>query len=157
MSKRSFAPLALLVAVAVAPHPRAQVSEYFLMAGDQGKFHVIQNGVLLRSWSPAIGTAQYQYPLAVTNTIRTMGANPLEIGAEYDLSGVDLTTRYTHPATTPVRSWDGTTDGSSNYTVDGSVFRLDQTWSNPVYLFGGVGIGSLTYDPTNNSLWVSQF
>jgi hypothetical protein len=37
------------------------------------------------------------------------------------------------------------------------VYRLDRDWTNPVRLFGAGGIGSLTYDETANSLWVSQF
>lgn len=151
---------AVLVAVTLglALPARAQTSEYFLMAGDQSTFHVIQGGVLLRSWSPAPGTAQYQYPLVVTGTIRTMGANVGEIGAEYDLNGNDLGVRYTHPAG-PSRSWDGTTDGSFHYAIDSSGFvsRYNQDWTNPVQLFDAGGLGSLTFDPTNNSLWVSQF
>ncbi|MEZ5964658.1 MAG: hypothetical protein R3F56_12485 [Planctomycetota bacterium] len=147
-----------LSAAALTTIGSAQVSEYFLMAGDQSTFHVIQGGVLLRSWSPATGTAQYQYPLVVTSTIRTMGANVGDVGAEYDLNGTDLTTRYTHPNGTS-RCWDGTTDGSYHYTIDsaGIVFRCDRDWNNPTALFDAGGIGSLTYDETNNSLWVSQF
>jgi hypothetical protein len=152
--------LAALAVVFLAPVPlaQAQTSEYFVMAGDQARFHVIKGGVLLRSWSPAAGTAQYQYPIVVTNTIRTMGANVSEIGAEYDLSGNDLVTRFTHPAG-PSRSWDGTTDGTSHFAIDsaGGVYRFDRNWANPVLLFNAGGIGSLTYDPTNNSMWVSQF
>lgn len=136
----------------------AQTSEYFVMAGDQATFHVLQGGVLVRSWSPAPGTAQYQYPLVVADTIRTMGANAGEIGAEYDLNGNDLGTRYTHP-TGPTRSWDGTTDGTYHYAIDsgGGVYRFNRDWSNPTMLFSAGGLGSLTYDPTNNSMWVSQF
>lgn len=150
--------LAALAAAALAPTPRTQVSEYFVMAGDQSMFHVIQNGVLLRSWGPAPGTAQYQYPLVVTGRIRTMGANAAEVGAEYDLNGVDLGTRFTHP-TGPGRSWDGTTDGTLYYAIDsaGGVYSYARDWSNPVLLFDAGGIGSLTYDPSANSLWVSQF
>ena len=152
------APFAVLAVLALAAQPSAQVSEYFLMAGDQSKFHVIQGGVLKRSWSPAAGTAQYQYPIAVTGVVQTMGANAAEVGALYDLNGTDLTLRYTHP-TGPVRCWDGTTDGTYFYTIDnsGGIWQLDQTWSNPVRLFGVAGLGGLTYDPTNNSLWVSLF
>ena len=155
---RLFFPLAVLAAVTLAPALSAQTSEYFVMAGDQSRFHVIQGGVLLRSWGTAAGTAQYQYPIVVTSTIRTMGANANDIGAEYDLNGVDLTTRYTHPAG-PSRAWDGTTDGTSHYAIDtaGGVYRFDRDWSNPLRLFGAGGLGALTYDPTNNSLWVSQF
>lgn len=153
--------IACAAAVAIpffASNAEAQLSEYYLMAGDQATFHVIQNGVLLRSWSPASGTANYQYPLVVTTTVSTTGASVGEIGARYDLNGVDLGARYTHPAG-PGRFWDGTTDGIAHYAIDsgGLVFRLDQNWANAVQLFDAGGIGSLTYDPTNNSLWVSQF
>lgn len=148
----------LLVAATLGHGLAAQISEYFVMAGDQSMFHVIQNGTVLRSFGPAPGTAQYQYPLVVIDTIRTMGANAGEIGAEYDLNGVDLTTRYTHP-TGPSRCWDGTTDGTFHYAIDsaGAVYQFARDWTNPVRLFGAGGIGSLTYDPDNNSLWVSQF
>ncbi len=150
--------LGAALAPLLAPLAGAQISEYYVMAGDQATFHVIQGGVLLRSWSPAPGTANYQYPIAVTTTLRTMGANAGEIGAEYDLAGNDLTTRYTHPVG-PGRCWDGATDGLSHYAIDsgGLVFRFDQSWSNPVQLFDAGSIGSVTYDPTNNSLWVGQF
>jgi hypothetical protein len=148
----------LFAAITLAATAPAQRSEYFVMAGDQSRFHVIQNGVLVRSWSPAPGTAQYQYPLVVTRTIRTMGANAGEIGAEYDLNGNDLGARYTHPPGSQ-RTWDGTTDGTFHYSIDssGSVYRSNQDWSNPVRLFGAGSIGSLTYDPDTDSLWVSQF
>ena len=151
--------LAFLAACAVLPALPAQLSEYFVMAGDQSRFHVIRGGVLLRSWGPASTTAQYQYPIVVTNTVRTMGANAAEVGAEYDLNGNDLGSRFTHPTTGSTRGWDGTTDGTSNYMIDtaGGVYRLDQNWTNEVRLFGVAGLGSLAYDPTNNSLWVSQF
>ena len=121
-------------------------------------FHVLQGGALIRSWTPAAGTAQYQYALVVTNTIKTMGANVGDIGAEYDLNGVDLGPRYTHPAG-PSRAWDGTTDGTNFYAIDsaGMVYQFDQSWANPVALFDAGGIGALTYDPTDNTLWCSQF
>ncbi len=82
MTSRLPATLAVLAAVTLVPAVPAQISEYFVMAGDQSKFHVIRGGVLLRSWGPAAGTAQYQYPLVVASPIRTMGPNPAELGAE---------------------------------------------------------------------------
>ncbi len=150
---------AVLSAAAASGRPAAaQTSEYFVMAGDQSAFHVLQGGALIRSWSVLPDTAQYQYPIAVIDTIRTMGADIGQIGAEYDSFGNDLGPRYTHPAG-PIRSWDGTTDGTSNYTIDttGGVYRLGLDWSNPVLLIDAGSIGSLTYDPTNDSLWVTQF
>src|SRR5687767_10440186 len=67
---RDSASLALLAALAVIPVLPAQISEYVVMAGDQSRFHVIRGGVLLRSWPTPSGTAQYQYPVVVVNTIR---------------------------------------------------------------------------------------
>ncbi len=128
------------------------------MAGDQSTFHVIQGGALLRSWTLGTGTSQYQYPIAVIYTVRTMGSNEGDIGAEYDLDGVDLGARYVHPPG-PIRCWDGTTDGTHNYAIDtgGGVYRFDRDWSNPQLLFDAGSIGALTYDPTDDTLWVSQF
>ncbi len=155
---RSSASVAALVLCCIPTIADAQVSEYYLVAGDQSMFHILQGGVVRLSWSTAVGTSSHQYPLAVTTTVRTMGTDVGWTGAEYDLIGNDLTTRYVHPPG-PIYAWDGTTDGLSHYTIDssGNVYRLDQTWANPVQLFDAGSIGSLTYDPTNDSLWVSQF
>jgi hypothetical protein len=151
--------LAIGVAGLVAVTPvSAQTSEYYLHAGDQSSFIVIQSGAIVRTWTVAGGTHQYQYPMAVRDTIRTMGANEGDIGAEYDLFGGDLGARYTHPAG-PVRSWDGTTNGTNFFAIDtiGNVYQYDDDWTNPVLLFGTSGLGSITYDPSNDSLWVSHF
>lgn len=147
---------AVVLALALTATGRAQTSELFLMAGDQSTFHVIQGGVRLRSWSVAPGSAQYQYPIAVTNVIRTTGANVNEIGAQYDLNGNDLTLRFPHPPGT-ARCWDGTTDGVNNYAIDGvgAIFRFQSDWTNPVQLFSVSSFGGIAYDGTTNSLWVS--
>jgi hypothetical protein len=60
------------------------------------------------------------------------------------------------------RFYDGTQDGRSNYSIDygaGGVYRFDQNWANPAFLFSVNASGwlGITYDPTNNSLWVSDF
>jgi hypothetical protein len=57
-------------------------------------------------------------------------------------------------------SYDGTTDGSYNYIVDyqfGIVYRTNRDYTNPVALFSPQYSGwAVTYDATNNSLWVSD-
>lgn len=150
---------AAVLACLAAATATAQTSEYFLMTGDQATFHVIQNGVVVRSWGPAPGSDNYQYPIAVAGTLRAMAKDPGDIGAEYDLAGNDLGTRYTNPGGSVGNSWDGTTDGGSNYTIDstGMVHRFDRNWANPTSLFDAGGTGSLTYDPGSQTLWVSQF
>ncbi len=161
-SVRSFCAGAVVVGIAgvvgSAATAQAQTSEYIVFAGDQATFSVLQGGRLIRTWGNAAGTAQYQYPMAINQTIRTMGANKGDDGAEYDLFGVDLGTRYTHPVGQS-RCWDGTTDGAANFAIDsgGTVARYETNWTNPVILFDAGGIGAVTYDPTSDSLWVSQF
>ena len=54
-----FASLSALAALGLASFGSAQTSEYYVMAGDQGMFHVLQGGALIRSWTPAAGTAQF--------------------------------------------------------------------------------------------------
>lgn len=157
--KQTFLGLTMALSAVLGCHSaEAQTSEYIVLSGDQGTFSVIQNGLIVRSWPVAPGSAQYQYPIAIRETIRTMGANEGDSGAEYDLFGVDLGPRYVHPAG-PSRSWDGTTDGRFNYSIDtgGSIYSFDLDWSNPVFLFKVSGLGALTYDPDNDSLWVGVF
>lgn len=151
--------LASLLATSLFASLGAQSSPYYVMAGDQSTFSVLLGGQVVHSWQVPAGTATYQYPIVVTGTIRTMGANAGDIGAEYDLSGNDIGTRYTHPTGAPNRTWDATTDGVHNYSIDsnGLVFRYDRDWNNPLQLFDAGSIGAITYDPSNNSLWVSQF
>lgn len=136
----------------------AQTSEYYLHTGDQNTFIVIQNGAIVRSWTPPGDTDKYQYPMVVRDTIRTMGADAGAIGGEYDLYGNDLGARYTHPAG-PSRSWDGATDGTNFYTIDtgGGVYVCFDDWSSPTLLFDTNGLGALAYDPANDTLWVSQW
>jgi hypothetical protein len=57
-------------------------------------------------------------------------------------------------------AYDGTTDGTHNYVVDyfyGGVYELNQNWTQPTLLFRTPAVFQLgiTYDPLNNSLWVS--
>ncbi|MFG0331453.1 MAG: hypothetical protein ACF8PN_16310 [Phycisphaerales bacterium] len=157
---RHFGIAALIASVALGSTVTGQTSEYFVNSGDQATFSVLQGGARLRTWGTASGTAQYQYPIVVIDTVRTMGANAGDIGAEYSVDGVDLGSRYTHPLGGSGRAWDGTTDGVSNYAIDssGDVYRYDRDWTNESLLFATPrGIGSLTFDLENGTMWVSSF
>lgn len=149
---------ALTLLLAAADSALGQTSEYFLHSGDQDQFTVVQNGAILRTWGLASGTDRYQYPMVVRDTVRTMGADVGDLGADYDYNGNDLGPRYTHPSGTS-RCWDGTTDGTHNYSIDtaGVVWKFDADWSNPVRLFTGGGIGALAYDSENDTIWVGTF
>ncbi len=148
------------LAIAAAGTAFGQRSEYFMHSGDQDTFTVVQNGQIVRQWGLANGSSRYQYPMVVRDTVRTTGANVGDVGAEYSLTGTDLGPRYTHPAGSS-RCWDGATDGVHNFSIDsaGDVWQFDLDWSNPIRLFHitNGGIGGLTYDPDNGSLWVGLF
>ncbi len=134
------------------------ISEYYITAGDQRMIHVIQGSSVSRSWS---GTGLYEYPVAVLNgTVRTSAYSAGGTGAEYTAAGVATGTTYAYPGT--IRGFfDSTTDGSYNYGYDysaGGMYRMDLDWQNPTLLFGGpTGNLAVTYDRTNNSLWVANW
>lgn len=144
--------------LSLAVPARGQTSEYYLHTGDPATFSVVQNGIVIREWGGALGTDRFQHAMAVRGTVRTMGGAANAVGAEYSLTGRDIGSRYVHPPGTTV-CWDGTTDGVYNYSIDtsGGVYRFDLDWSNPVLLFSAGGLGSLTYDPLRDSLWVGLY
>jgi len=95
----------------------------------------------------------------VTNEVRTLGGLAPELGAGYSLTGVDTGARYTFPAAIG-SAWDGTTDLVNNYVMDfntNSVYRTGLDWSSPEFLFtvSGSNYLGITYDFTDNTLWVS--
>lgn len=98
-----------------------------------------------------------EIPIAVDGDVRTTGYFPsLGPGGQYSLSGTPTGVSYANPG---FEAYDGTTDGSYNYVVDfrnGNVIRTGRDFQNPVTLFnvGGDHLG-ITYDPSNNSLWIS--
>ena len=102
-------------------------------------------------------------PAAIDTNIRTNGRDDTQPGAQYSLSGTATGTAYTNNTGTSI--WDGTTDTVHNYTVSSFntsyVIQADLDWSNPVVLFNldasGYAQLGITYDPTNNSLWISDW
>jgi hypothetical protein len=108
----------------------------------------------------------YDAGLAVTNTIKTIGANSMTDGTspgyQYTLSGAYTGTTYAVPSAVPnAQFYDGTTDGTNNYAVDwntGIVWKFNGSWANPTQLFTAAsGALGIAYDTTNNTLWVSDY
>ncbi len=134
-------------------------SQYFLTAGDQSNILIVQG--TNSTTRPATGSGQY--PITVlADGIRTTGRSTGAAGSSYALDGTATGTVFTLPS--PIaNAFDATTDGISNFLVDFTnqiVFRTNLDYTNPVALFSNLGGGSflgITYDPTNNSLWLSQF
>ena len=155
----TFAAVLTLVLCGASIAVSGPVSEYYLTAGDQGRNHVVQGSNVNRTWEQV--TSSIEYAIAVPGTIRTLGvgSGALGRGAEYMLDGTPTGTTYSHSLG---GVYDGTTDGTYNYTwdfVNGVAYRLGLDWTNPVRLFTlGVANGErlgITYDPTNDSLWLS--
>jgi hypothetical protein len=134
------------------------VSKLYLTAGDQQMIWVVQGTSVVNSWSEQ---HQFEYPLAVSSTIRTLGRFAGEFGSEYTLAGAFTGTTYAFPFSGGQFLVDGTTDTTSNYSVDantGDVYSFSSTWTNPTYLFTtSSGFGDIAYDSTDNSLWLASF
>jgi hypothetical protein len=150
---------ATLIGCAAGAAAQGPVSSYYLIAGDQRTDWRVQGTNVLNSWSQVVDT---EYPVAINGGIvKTTGVGQGLTGAGYSLSGTDTGSRYTNPA--PVGMYDGASDGTHNFGVDyssGDVYQFDANWGSPTVLFGGLGGGNylgITYDPTNNSLWISRW
>ncbi|HOX36661.1 MAG TPA: PEP-CTERM sorting domain-containing protein [Candidatus Brocadiia bacterium] len=146
----------LLLATCLSSAWADPISSYYLTA-DNFDFEV-QGAAVVNTW--ATQAPQMEYPIAISGgTIKTTSHMLGITGAEYDLAGNYTGNNY---VATLDQCYDGTSDGTYNYTVQyltGDVYRTDLDWQNPVLLFN-IGDGSelgITYDGTNNSLWVSDF
>jgi hypothetical protein len=160
--------MAFFLAMVSAWTGRAQtvgpVSTYYLTAGVSSTVYIVQNGQVTASF-PTVTVSSgsnYEYPIAVYgSTFRTTnGVSGFGNGYEYTLNGTPTGASYSLPS--PISAaYDSTTDGTHNYLVDygaGTVYQTDTDYTNPVALFGGLGGDAflgITYDTTNNSLWVS--
>jgi hypothetical protein len=93
--------------------------------------------------------------IAVYGDVRTTGKFD-GFGGRYNLDLSQTATTYTQSSYLGLT--DGTTDGHRNYAVGGgAVYAFDRDWSNPLLLFqlgDGVLAEGITYDPTNQSLWL---
>ena len=148
--------IALGIALASGQVLSAQTSALYV-SGSSG-IHVLQGGAQTNFWAHA-NSGQYNLPIAVSGDVRTASYVPGQAGAQYTLSG-------TYTGTTSANTWsessyDGTTDGRSNYTVgfvSGSVFATDRSWANPTALFqASVYDLGIAYDGTLNSLWILNY
>lgn len=137
---------------------QARAGKLYLDDGDRRIMYEVDTATatVVNSWTAAV--ASRSYPIAVSGDIRTTGYASGETGALYNLSGVYQGTNYSLPSTPDTFS-DGTTDGTYNYAVswyNGDVYRFSRTWTNPTRLFtAGKAEGGITYDSSNNSLWLS--
>jgi hypothetical protein len=157
----AFAVAATLLA---SPGAGAQTSPYYLSAGQQDNMSVVQGGTLINQWTQANNLCcGGEYALAVSGDIRTLsnGNTGVGVGSQYTLGGTYTGTTYPYPVS-GAAFYDGTTDGTHNYSVDydnGNVWRMDRNWANPSLLFGTGRTYELgiTWDASNNTLWTLNY
>lgn len=148
---------ALLAAAALAQHATAgPLSPYYLASGD--RIFAVQGSSVL--WNQPTAYSGLEYPIAVPSTIRTTGFFFGAPGGEYDpATGLPTGTSYPHPGLNDFN--DGTTDGEFIYAVQfnsGRVYSFNLNWGNATLLFTlprAEDALSITYDPTNDSLWIA--
>lgn len=159
------AKMAAAVAAVLATTAAAQagpISAYYLTAGDSGTNWILQ-GTSAISFPQAHPGNLGEYGIAVSGDVRTIGNgnDQINLGAQYTLAGVYTGTDYPYPLS-GAAFYDGTTDGTSNYSVDigsGNVYRMGRDWSSPAVLFstGLIAPLGITYDTGTGTLWVSEF
>ena len=143
----------------------AQTSQYYLSAGDQQNMTVVQGGTVINAWTQANNSCCLgEYALAVFGDVRTLAnGNPpaFGVGSQYTLGGTYTGITYAYPVP-GAAFYDGTTNGSHNYSVDyatGNVWQMDRDWSNPSLLFstGQTLELGITWDASTNSFWTVGF
>ena len=128
------------------------LSALYLTSGDTQTIFEVQGSSIVTSWTAQNGA---EYPVAVSGgTVRTTGSYGGN-GATHTLSGTFISAN----GPSQYGTFDGTTNGTVNFGIDyytGQVFEANLNWSNPQFLFSASGLG-ITYDATNNSLWLGGF
>ncbi len=135
------------------------ISELYLTAWCNGGVVVVKGSSIVRSWATS---GNSELAIAVDDTVRTYGYYTAgSYGAEYTLSGTFTGTTY---ALAPNLGFhDGTTDGTYNYAMSWhtqTVYRFSNTWSSAQAIFqpkGGYSMLGITYDPTDNTLWLLSY
>jgi hypothetical protein len=155
--------LAVVLMAAAAQVRAGTVQPYWLTAGDQSKIYVVLGSTIVNTiTTPA--APDHEYPIAVSDTIRTYAGIGTWFGREYLPDGTLTGNTYTNPGDF-YGTWDGTTDAASyNYALQqgtGKVVRYDRNWANASVLFtagfaGDFDWGGITFDSSNDTLWVNR-
>lgn len=146
-----------LASGAAAQTGRLYTTQFF---GNQAS--VVQGGAVLWNWNTVnVG----ETGIAINGDIRIVGEFIGNFGSQYDLNTNVLSPNAYNNNSPGVDSlYDGTTDGKYHYSIGHNdfpsnfgLFRYDQNWQNGQLLFVPQRRSSgITYDPQNNSLWVTN-
>ena len=152
-----------LVVAGVAAAACAQTSVYYLSDPENNRLNAYQNQTQLWDQPQQYG---YESPIAVVSNaegFRTAGYTLGQVGGRYNTFGDYIGPSYT--TRTQNTHWDSTSNRSTNNYLVGwrtdkrDVYATDTDFENPVVLFSidsGDALG-ITYDPTNDSLWIADF
>ena len=138
----------------------AQTSELVLTSYASTDAFVVRNGQVIRQFAR---TSQNDGPAFCVNTsIKMFGQFANAIGREYDVNGNLLAGQY--PNGGFVDCYDGATNGALNWTISHNDFSNnfavlvgDSNWGNMQVAFVPTRRSSgITYDATDNTLWVAN-
>ncbi|MGD8452783.1 MAG: PEP-CTERM sorting domain-containing protein [Phycisphaerae bacterium] len=125
--------------------------------------HVVQNGEVINEWQTggAYG-GDYQWAMAVTDTIKIFASSADGMGYEYSLDGEMLLGTYPNPGFNDC--FDGATSGTQNWTIahndtasDFAVLVADADWGSAAVAFVPQRRSSgITYDGNTGTLWVTN-
>ena len=144
----------LALAVQCAFAADGTTSALYLTSGDSQTIFKVKGTSIVGRWT---ARNHGEYAIAVSSgTVRTAGDSS-KSGTKYTLSGTPLSLDALESGT-----YDGTTNGKVNYGINydtGEVFQANLDWSNPQDLFvlNAASELGITYDSSNNSLWVGGF
>lgn len=165
--------LAWLAAAPALAAAQGPAGTYYLTNGDQGLNWRVQGLTAVSSAQANLnggGGGNGEYAIAVSSDIRTLGNGNSgsdsvpRLGSLYNLNFVYQGVDYPYPTLGTRSFYDGTTDGSSIYSLDyrsGEVVRFNNDWTGPTVLFNtNFGIDSslgITYDGSDGTLWAASF
>jgi len=156
MMKKVVSAAALFLAAGAAL--AGPVGSYYASLSGQ-RIAVVQGNSIVNSWMAQNGC---EWSINVYNDVRTNPAgNGCGAGAKYTLGGSYTGVNYAEEVSGYQDTDDSTTDGKFNYTVSfstGNVIRTDRDFLGATSLFNaGAGSLGITYDETDNSLWIIGF
>ncbi len=147
---------------AVGAYGAGPLSPYYLTFDIRERIDVVQGLNIINSWPMwnyhNNNYHNVEFAIAVDTTVRTLGEHGAGTwGAEYTLGGIFTGNLYLNNYG---HFLDSTTDGQHNYLIDknsGNVLQTDSSYQNPQVLFNASGFAFITWDPTNNSLWIANW
>jgi hypothetical protein len=168
----------MMEAVQAAPLTVGTTSAYYLNNYADNRIYVVQGTSVINSFLKTRSGGQQEGNLAVSNGVISTKSFYGNSGGgatagQYTTSGTAIGGGYNARAvptgTANNEAFDGTSNGTNNFTVEWSnsqntqrVLQYDLNWQNPVAIFNVTNSGccqelNIAYNPLNNTLWVGGY